>query len=196
MRASTAALRISSTRLCVSCIRAQSHVDLGAQTVAEILHYLAIACERRRAMRDRRAAVGDQCKAGLGAPADPGMRYREIMHGRGSFPGQVRRSRAPAHWTGVLRWRRIISCASTTLWAMCTVKGMPWSRVAFRLSRTSSSVQFSICIGETTPDNRPLGCRAASSISASAAAKPAWPRASSQANLSSKSFSGCQRAVA
>ena len=103
---------------------------------------------------------------------------------------------ACAHWIGVWPWRRIISRTSTTLCAACTVNGSPRSRAASWLSRSSSGVQVSICIGDTTPESLPLGCASAASMTSSAAANPSRPRASSQAYSSSRSFSMYQRAEA
>jgi hypothetical protein len=77
-------------------------------------------------------------------------------------------------------WRRIISRTSLTLCEQCVVNGRFRSCAAARLSRSNSSVQVSICIGETTPDSLPEGCASASSITRSAFAKPARPRGSFQ----------------
>ena len=48
-----------------------------AKRIAEILHDLAIARERRRAMRDRGAGIAEDRQVLLGPPADPGMRVEE-----------------------------------------------------------------------------------------------------------------------
>src|SRR5204862_8157014 len=49
------------------------HRHPGAQIVAEILHDVAIARERRRAVRDRRPAAAEDRQVGVGPGADPGM---------------------------------------------------------------------------------------------------------------------------
>ncbi len=77
-------------------------------------------------------------------------------------------------------WRRIISCTSVTACEQCTVNGNFRSRAAAIESRSRSSVQVSICIGETTPDSRPLGCLTAWSTTFNDASKFVRPRASFQ----------------
>src|SRR5215831_4029164 len=54
-------------------VGSDSHIDAGPQVIAEILHHLAITGERRRAMGDRAAAIGDQPQISPGPPADPGV---------------------------------------------------------------------------------------------------------------------------
>jgi len=111
------------------------------------------------------------------------QRTQEWVSRNSAWPRIVPGPRRPS-WSaqriGVTPWRRIISRTSLTLCEQWVVNGRPRSVAAARLSRSSASVQVSICIGETTPDNRPLGCASASSITASALIKPARPRGSFQ----------------
>src|SRR6516225_12290638 len=60
-----------------SCVGAEPHIDPGAQIVAEIFHYLAIAGKWRRTVGDRCAGFGNQLEIGLGPPADPRMGIEE-----------------------------------------------------------------------------------------------------------------------
>ena len=94
-----------------------------------------------------------------------------------------------AHCSGVVPCRFTISRNSLTLCAAWVVIGRLRSAAAATLSRSRSSVQVSICAGNTMPKSRPEGCCPAASITRSAASKPRRPPASSQAYFSSCRFS-------
>ena len=96
----------------------------------------------------------------------------------------------------VVPWRFTISTCSSTPCAACSVKGTRRSFAASKLSRSSVSVQFSICIGDTTPESIPEACFGSPSMKASAASRPLRPRASSQSKPSEWSSESFQRASA
>src|SRR4029450_8337070 len=58
-------------------IRADPHVDASAQIITEVLHDLTVANERRRAVRDRGAVIGNELEITLRPPTHPGMAVEE-----------------------------------------------------------------------------------------------------------------------
>ena len=89
-------------------IGADPHIDAGAHIVAEVLHHRAVAHERRRAMRNRAAVVGDAAGGRSWSTSAPRNGCRGRWHGRGSWSARGGRCRPPIA-IGVLPWRRIIS---------------------------------------------------------------------------------------
>ena len=79
------------------------------------------------------------------------------------------------HCTGVTPCRRTISWNSGMCCEQCTVILMPRSRAAAMLSRISSGVQVSTCIGASMALSRPDGWLSAASTAASAVAKSRRP---------------------
>ena len=60
-----------------AAVGADAHGHARAHVVAEVLHQVRVARERRRAVRHRRAAVGEDAEVLVRHPADPGMPVEE-----------------------------------------------------------------------------------------------------------------------